>query len=153
MVVIEEVFIVGYYKIQTVSRQTVLQTRKDGAKKEGMFNIWTQQWPPGLQVTRWGGNTPKWEATDKGCALVLWGATQLWWTDTAQKIWRSLTPSQFVTETSLKTTSTLPALHSFILSSIRTNTKEKDVFPSFILNKKKLFPALTFQYCQKNCHN
>lgn len=70
MVVVAEVFIVGYYKIQTISGQTVLQTMKMGRKKRGSSTFGHSN---DLQVFRsqGGRDTPKWESTDKGRALVL----------------------------------------------------------------------------------
>lgn len=84
MIVIE-FFIAGYYKIQTMSRQTVLQTMKMRKKRGDLQHLDTAMTSrsSGQKV---GGNTPKWEATDKDCALVLWGTTQLRWTHTAWKI-------------------------------------------------------------------
>lgn len=90
-----------------------------------------------------GGNTPKWEITDKG----LYPGPTGYHTVVMGTHSTSFTPSQSVTETPSKATSTLPALHSFTPSPIRTNSKEEDVFPPFALNEKKLNPELTSQYC------
>lgn len=88
-----------------------------------------------LRAFRWQGwgNTPKWEVTEKDLDPGPTGY-HIDVTDTHSK---SFSPSQCVTETPLRATSTLSALHSFILPSIHANSKEKYVFAPFVLNEEK----------------
>lgn len=92
MVVIEEVFIVGYYKIQTMSRQTVLQTMKMGEKKRGCSTFGHSN---DLQAFRLqgGGNIPMWEATDK---VVPWFYGALHYCDGHTQLRRSEGPSHLL---------------------------------------------------------
>lgn len=90
-----------------------------------------------------GGNTPKWEITDKG----LYPGPMGYHTAVMDAHSTSFIPSQCVTEAPSKATSMSPALHSFTPSCICTNSKEKDVFPLFALNEKKLNPESTSLYC------
>lgn len=85
-----------------------------------------------------GGDTPKWEITDKG----LYPSPTGYYTVVMDTHSTPFTPSQCITKTPLEATSALPALHSFTPSSIHTTNKEKDVFPPLVLNEKNNEPRV-----------
>lgn len=133
MVVFEAVFIVGYYKMQTLSHQTLRYRPQRWGKNRGSSTFGQSN---DLQVFRsqgWGrytqmgnyrqGSVPQSYRILHSCD----GHTQ---------------PSQCITKTPLEATSTLLALHLFTPSSIHTNNKEKDVFPPFVLNEKNNEPRV-----------
>ena len=128
--------------MQTLSHQT-FRYRSQRQEKMGDLQHLDKATTSESSGRKGGGNTPKWEITDKG----LYPGPTGYHAVVTDAHSTSFTPSQCVTETPSKATSTLPALHSFTPSSIRTNSKEKGVFPPFALNEKKLNPDLTSQYC------
>lgn len=142
MVVFEAVFIVGYYKMQTLSHQT-FHYRPWRQEKIGDLQHLDEAMTSESSGRKGGGNTPKWEITGKG----LYPGPMGYHTVVMDAHSTSFISSQCVIETPSKATSMLPALHSFTPSSICTNSKEKMYFLFFALNEKKLNPESTSLYC------
>lgn len=152
--VVVEVFIVGYYKIQTMSHQAVLQTMKMGRKKREDLYIWTQQWLSSLQVTRWGEYTQAGSNRQGSCLGPMGHNTTVMDTHSTEDL---RVPHTFsvcyrdILENHIHITSSA-LIYSILQPSIPT-PKRCILFPSFFLNKKKMFPDLIFWYCQNSCHN
>lgn len=141
MAVVEEVFIAGYYKIQTISRQTVLQTMKMGRKKRGSSTFGCSN---DLQDFRsqGGGEYTQVGSNRQGlCLGPMRHYTPVMGTHSIEDLKVPHTFSVCYRDT-LENHVHIASSASFIPSSICTNTKEKYVLPSFVLSKKKNLPKV-----------